>query len=55
MQSVAMLRFVEGLSAKEVGRLLHLTEGNVRVIQFRALAELKRNLRDDDDDDDKKE
>lgn len=44
MKSVTILRFIEGLSAKEVAAILNLTEGNVRTIQFRALAKLREYM-----------
>lgn len=44
MYSVVNLRFIEGLPAKQVARILGLSESNVRVIQFRALKKLRRYL-----------
>jgi len=44
VRSVVELRFIERLSAKEVGRRLGLSENNVRVIQYRALKKLKEYL-----------
>jgi RNA polymerase sigma-70 factor (ECF subfamily) len=41
MQSVVTLRFIEGLSCKQVAKNLSLSESNVRVIQYRALKKLK--------------
>jgi RNA polymerase sigma-70 factor (ECF subfamily) len=43
-QQVIMLRFVEHLDYPAVAAALGKTEGNVRVIQHRALAELRRLL-----------
>jgi RNA polymerase sigma-70 factor (ECF subfamily) len=43
-RSVVVLRFIDGLPAKEVGEILGLSEGNVRIIQFRALKRLKEAL-----------
>jgi RNA polymerase sigma-70 factor (ECF subfamily) len=39
-QHVLLLRFVEGLSHREVGQIIGKSEGAVRVIQHRALAAL---------------
>jgi len=44
-QTVVLLRFVEGLSHAEVGRILGKSEGAVRVIQHRALAAMARQLK----------
>jgi RNA polymerase sigma-70 factor, ECF subfamily len=44
-QTVILLRFTEGLSHAEVGRILGKSEGAVRVIQHRALAVMARVLR----------
>ena len=41
MQSVVTLRFIEGYSAKHTGDSLGMSEGNVRIIQYRALKKLK--------------
>jgi RNA polymerase sigma-70 factor (ECF subfamily) len=43
-QQVLTMRFLEGLSAKEIAAALGKTEPGVRVIQHRALAELRRLL-----------
>ena len=45
MYEVVKLRFIEGMSAREVAQNLHLSEANVRVIQYRALKKLRSNLR----------
>lgn len=45
MKSVVTLRFIEGLSGKQVARALSLSESNVRVIQYRALQKLKGHLK----------
>lgn len=42
LRAVIALRFIEGLSAREVAQILGTTEGNVRVLQYRALKQLKR-------------
>lgn len=39
-RQVVVLRFVDGLSAREIGMVLGRTEGAVRVLQHRALREL---------------
>lgn len=44
MKSVVTLRFILGYSARKTAESLGTTEGNVRVIQFRALKKLKRLL-----------
>ncbi len=44
LRSVVELRFIEGLSAKETGEVLGLNEGNVRVLQHRALKKLQITL-----------
>lgn len=41
MRSIVTLRFMQGYSAKKTAESLGLTEGNVRVIQYRALKKLK--------------
>jgi RNA polymerase sigma-70 factor (ECF subfamily) len=44
MRSVVNLRFIEGLSCKQVAINLNLSESNVRVIQYRALKKLRDYL-----------
>jgi RNA polymerase sigma-70 factor, ECF subfamily len=44
MHTVVTMRFIEGLSCKQVAQNLHLSEGNVRVMQYRALKKLKEQL-----------
>lgn len=44
MQKIVELRFIDGLSARQVGSRLGLSEANVRVIQYRALRKLKGHL-----------
>jgi len=41
---VVRLRFVEGLPAKQVARIIGSSEGNVRIIQFRALKKMRQYL-----------
>ena len=41
LKRVAILRFIEGLSAKEAAVILSVSEVNVRVLQHRALIKLK--------------
>ena len=43
-RQVLILRFVDGLSAREIGEVLGRSEGAVRVLQHRALRELARLL-----------
>ncbi len=44
MYEVVRLRFIEGQSANETATKLHISEGNVRVIQYRALQKLRKYL-----------
>lgn len=43
-RQVVVLRFVDGLSAREIGAVLGRTPGAVRVLQHRALRDLERLL-----------
>jgi RNA polymerase sigma-70 factor (ECF subfamily) len=43
-RDVVLLRFVEGLSAREVGTIMGKQEGAVRGMQFRAIEALRRAL-----------
>ena len=43
-QKVILMRFIEGFSYEEIARLLNKSEGAVRVIQHRALGDLRRML-----------
>lgn len=43
-REVVLLRFVEGLSAREVGDIMGKQEGTVRGLQFRAIEALRRGL-----------
>jgi len=45
MHTVVKMRFIEGLSCKQVAKNLNLSESNVRVIQYRALKKLKEYLK----------
>ena len=47
-RQVVVLRFVDGLSAREIGTVLGRSEGAVRVLQHRALRELAGLLAPDD-------
>ncbi len=44
MKEVIILRFVAGLSIAETAKILDISEGYVRVIQFRALQSLKEMI-----------
>ena len=44
MQEIVNLRFIEGLSSKDVAKRLRLSESNVRVIQYRALKRIRKEL-----------
>lgn len=44
LRQVVILRFFEDLSASEVGSILGISEGNVRILQFRGLKKLKEEL-----------
>lgn len=48
-RQVVVLRFVDGLSAREIGEVLGRSEGAVRVLQHRALRELAARLTAEDD------
>jgi RNA polymerase sigma-70 factor (ECF subfamily) len=43
-RQVVVLRFVDGLTAREIGAVLDRSEGAVRVLQHRALKELAGHL-----------
>jgi len=45
MRSVITLRFIDGLSCKQVAEKLNLSDSNVRVIQYRALRKLRSRLK----------
>ena len=44
MRSVVNLRFMQGYSARQTAEALGLSEGNVRVLQYRALKKLKGEM-----------
>lgn len=44
LRQVVILRFFEDLSASEVGSILGISEGNVRILQFRGLKKLREEL-----------
>ena len=43
-QDAVILRFVEDLSIKETAEVMHKTEGAIKLIQHRAIEELKKEL-----------
>jgi RNA polymerase sigma-70 factor (ECF subfamily) len=43
-QEIIRLRFVAGLTNRDIGKMMRLREGNVAVILFRALRKLRRTL-----------
>ncbi len=43
-QTVILMRFIDGFSYKEIAKVLNKSEGAVRVIQYRALNELRHML-----------
>jgi RNA polymerase sigma-70 factor (ECF subfamily) len=49
-QQVITARFVSGLTHEETAHMLQTSAGNVRIIQFRALKQLKQILMDDETD-----
>lgn len=44
LREVVILRFFEEMSAAQVAEIMDINEGNVRVLQFRALKKLKEEL-----------
>jgi len=44
-QRVILMHFIDGLSYKEVAKALNKSEGAIRVIQYRALSDLRRWLK----------
>lgn len=47
LKEVVVLRFIDDLPAKEVGEILGIAEGNVRVLQYRALKKLKEIIKNE--------
>ena len=47
LKAVVVLRFIEELSAREVAEILETTEGNVRVLQLRALRKMRGWMEDE--------
>ncbi|MBI2031917.1 MAG: RNA polymerase sigma factor [Candidatus Levybacteria bacterium] len=47
LKEIIILRFMEELSAKEVGEISGLTEVNVRVLQYRALRKLREVIKNE--------
>jgi RNA polymerase sigma-70 factor, ECF subfamily len=45
MRDVVLLRFIKGQSARQTAKQLGISEGNVRVIQYRALQKLRNHLK----------
>lgn len=45
-RQVVLLKYINGLSNQEVARILKRKEGNIRILQFRALKELKKILQE---------
>lgn len=45
MKAIVKLRFIEGMSSREVAEKLNKTDSNVRVIQYRALKHLRDYLK----------
>jgi len=46
-QKVILMRFIDGFSYEEISKVLNKSEGAVRVIQYRALDDLRRLLKRD--------
>lgn len=44
MKSVVSLRFLQGYSVRQTAEALDLSEANVRVVQYRALKKLRKDL-----------
>lgn len=45
-RQVIVLKYINGLSNQEIAKILKCREGNVRILQFRALKELKKILQE---------
>jgi len=46
-QKVISMRFIDGFSCEEIAKALNKSEGSIRVIQYRALNELRKLLKRD--------
>ena len=46
-REIIVLRFIEGLSAKEIAKILNKTPGNVRILSHRAIKSLKEMISDE--------
>ena len=47
LKEVVVLRFIDDLPAREVGEIMGIAEGNVRVLQYRALKKLKEVIKNE--------
>ena len=52
-KEVIELRYLQGLSHKEIAEVMNKSENNIRVLFHRALKKLKENLTEDEDDSNK--
>ncbi len=50
-QQVLICRFIQGLSHKEVARILGTNENHVRILQYRALKRLRAHMEEEERDD----
>ncbi|MFC2041162.1 RNA polymerase sigma factor [Chloroflexota bacterium] len=48
-RQVIILKFIEGLNNHEIGQVIHKNQGAIRVLQMRALATLRKRLKEDTD------
>lgn len=48
LKDVIILRFIDDLSAREVGEILNMSEVNVRVLQYRAIKKLKEVMKSEE-------
>ena len=44
-QKVILMHFIDGMTYEEIAKVLNKSEGSIRVIQYRALGELRKLLR----------
>ena len=44
-QKVILMHFIDGMTYEEIAKALNKSEGSIRVIQYRALGELRKLLR----------